>query len=252
MKYIIIGLLLFSYIPGFTYCDYSHFTVYPKSPVITANSIFIFEVSYRCKHIIDSIGTKHFCFLESESDTIMLVPQESYTGNESTFQLILKPEKNLQVGDIYRLNITNTSYRFKSKLKRKDKQTGQRVQLNWAVTEAADYTPPVISLPPKFIESKHTFYGCGPEKYSSFEIQTNEKSEYLLFVEFVELQTNRTTRYYIKQKNNILYVGHSMCGGAFTFLPDKQYKFRYNIVDSAGNKSPTSGWVDCPNPTNMF
>ena len=101
---------------------------------------------------------------------------------------------------------------------------------------------------PKLISKTYKAYGCGPAIFANFQVKINDASETLVKTEVVDLENNEKTIYYLNSKDEKIYVGHSMCSGAFALKKNGKYKVRFDLLDASGNSfGKWSEWTTIDN-----
>ena len=81
-----------------------------------------------------------------------------------------------------------------------------------------------------------------------FKVKNKSDSEIWYKTEVVELSTNETKVFYIKEWNGKLNVGHGMCAGAFTYTNKGKYKVRFTPMNTDGKSLKTTDWTTFESP----
>lgn len=239
-KSLILVFVFFYSISLFAKCGNSGIRVFPKSEEISTNSQFMIEGFAMSQQIIRNLNKENSIYLESNSHIVKLKVVEIREGEFRLTQAILKLDENLKQGEEYALKIDG----LKNKVSMyKYNQYGKKV--SWRVNDSIDKKKPFWKSYPKLIEKTYERFGCGPAIYATFGLEIEDKSETLVKTEVMDLETNKTTIYYLQSKEGKLDVGHGMCSGAFGYKNNGKYKVRFNLLDASGNSlEKWTGWIN--------
>ena len=234
MKNLVLLLIFtFGIKSAFADCTNNGMQYFPAQKEVSLNSMFIIQGYAQSQRNIISFKSRTI-YLESDSgDLIKLVLQGIFKGQKSLTQAIFKPAKELK---------PNTTYFLKYKEKK------EREKVFWKTTDKK-YLPAINSnLTVEFEKTEVAYYGCGPSAKAIFNIKNKTEAEIWYKTEVVELSSNKKTTYYIKQWNEKLSVGHSMCSGAFTFNLKGKYNVRFTPMNTDGKTLKTTEWKTFESP----
>lgn len=227
-------------------CMSGGINAYPKSSAISSNSIIIVEGFGTAQKIIDSINNKYPVYLQSGQKKVKLKVKYTLKGNFNLTQVILIPEKPLEVGKTYELKIDENPHR----LTRYNPSSGSFENITWTVKKPIKRPLLAFNSPPKHQKGSYEMFGCGPAAYTHFEIDISTKKEIFIKVDLFDITDSTTVTYCLPYENlKTLDVGHGMCSGAFNFTKNNQYKIRFKLFDFQGNKSAgNSEWIKFKSP----
>ena len=213
-------------------CGNSGIYVFPSGDEITKNSIFMIEGFARSQKTIKSLKQGNQAYLKSECHIVKLRVENIHIGSYGLTQSILKPEEDLIVGEEYFFKIDSTGL-----INPMYKIGAYGRPISWKVKDEIDNEKPFWSseMRPKFLNTSHIEYGCGPETFAHFQVKINDASETLIKTEVMDLKKNEKTIYYLTSKDGKIAVGHGMCSGAFALRKNGKYKVRFDLMDASGN-----------------
>lgn len=220
-------------------CSGNGLWVFPSDSMVKQNSIFVLDGYAASQKIILGLNKKYPIYLQSGEKKIKLLVTEICVGQYRLTQAVLKPETELEAGLTYTMQIDSLSkyeglYRYNYK-----KHISEDIK--YTVIAGKDIDKPVLSSNPKVIGNILEYYGCGPEMYVVFNNPAKDNSSLIVKTTVKNLKTGKETTYYIQpDKKNKIYVGRSMCDGAFTFDEGRHYEVEFAFVDACGNVTP---WV---------
>lgn len=214
--------------------------VFPEAGIIKEDSWIILEGYGRSQEIVNALNKAYPIRLLSEKDTISLALKYLNQGGLGVTQAILMPERKLRIGQKYRLKIDGLD---------KDDPFLQR-EFAWTVEAAVTEILPSFIKSPELLEQNVTYFGCGPEVYSTFKIEIKNKARLWVKTELVEQESKQSSTYFLEWKDSaILKVGHGMCYGPFEYKEGRHYKVRFSLMDISGKTNDEwSPWVEFKSP----
>lgn len=222
--------------------------IYPEREIISPNTNFIIENhSYNpISEILRELDKVYPIYLESENQKIRLIKKSILEDRMGFIQAIFYPECELIAGERYSLKIENVESRAKDFFENKTRYDFNKGKMNtaknWLVSNKNDFEPPIVKQSPEYLENKINYYGCGTAINAIFECDINDESEILFLTEFHEIETGKVIRYFVKPHEGKLYIGIGMCGGAFIYQREFNYKVRFKVFDINGNTD--SDWTE--------
>lgn len=223
-------------------CAGSGFSFFPAGPEISSNPLIVIDGYAASQQAIRDLATKHPAWLVSGRDRVRLIVQETLEGQYMITQALLHPERPLQKGLIYELEIDGMSKKEeKAQLRRYDKEKNEWGVVKWKVANPKDDSPAPewISAPVKTGE-QYSVFGCGPAMWVNFQAGIKSNGEYLVKAVVKEKHTGKELSWYLPVINGEIKLGHGMCSGAFRFVEKGSYSVYFQIVDNEGHRSAAS------------
>jgi len=247
-KIILLLVLTFGFKTASAKCAISGMQFYPEQKEISLNSMFIIQGYSFSQKTINSFKERAI-YLESENgDLIKLNLQNILKGQMSLTQAIFKPSKELEPYTIYFLKYSDQTENEDRKMMQYNKEKKEREKVYWKTTDKKTLESLNSNLNVEFEKTEVVYYGCGPSANAIFNIKNKPESEVWYKTEVVEIETNKSTVYYIKEWNGKLKVGHGMCSGAFTFNRKGKYKVRFTPMNIDGKYLKTTDWKTFESP----
>lgn len=249
MRYIIfIILLTFSLKPAFAECAMSGMQFYPEQKEISLNSMFIIQGYSMSQKTIISFRERKV-YLESENgDLIELRLQEILKGQMLLTQAIFRPISELKPNTIYSLKYSDQTERETNEMKRWNSEKKESEKVYWKTNDNKSLETLDFNLNINFKKTEVIHYGCGPSANAIFTVENKPEFEIWYKAEVIEIDTNKTTVYYITEWKGKLQVGHGMCSGAFTFKRKGDYKVRFTPMNTDGNSIASTDWKKFESP----
>mgnify|MGYP006143146627 FL=1 len=247
-KIILLLLLTFGIKTAFADCSMSGMTFYPEQKEISLNSMFIIQGYSLSQKTINSFKERTI-YLESENgELIKLQLQEILKGQMSLTQAIFKPSKELKPNTTYFLKYSDQTENEGREMMQYTREKKESEKVYWKTTDKKSIENLNSNLTLEFEKTNVVHYGCGPEANAIFKVKNKSDSEIWYKTEVVELSTNETKVFYIKEWNGKLNVGHGMCAGAFTYTNKGKYKVRFTPMNTDGKSLKTTDWTTFESP----
>jgi hypothetical protein len=247
-KIILLLLLTFGINTAFAECAMSGMTFYPEKKEISLNSMFIIQGYSFSQKTINSFKERTI-YLESENgELIKLNLQEILKGQMSLTQAIFKPSKELEPNTTYFLKYSDQTENEGREMMQYNREKKEREKVYWKTTDKKLIENLNSNLTLEFEKTDVIHYGCGPEANAIFNVKNKSESEIWYKTEVVDLSTNKTNVFYIKEWNGKLNVGHGMCAGAFTYNNKGKYKVRFTPMNTDGKSIKTTDWTTFESP----
>ena len=247
-KIILLLLLTFGIKTAFADCSMSGMTFYPEQKEISLNSMFIIQGYSLSQKTINSFKERTI-YLESENgELIKLQLQEILKGQMSLTQAIFKPSKELKPNTTYFLKYSDQTENEGREMMQYNSEKKESEKVYWKTTDKKSIENLNSNLTLEFEKTNVVHYGCGPEANAIFKVKNKSDSEIWYKTEVVELSTNETKVFYIKEWNGKLNVGHGMCAGAFTYTNKGKYKVRFTPMNTDGKSLKTTDWTTFESP----
>ncbi|MBN3583740.1 hypothetical protein JYB64_15170 [Algoriphagus aestuarii] len=248
-KFLVFAFLLFSVLNSFAECAMGAVTFFPKQNTVSQNSLFIVEAYGFDQSLIESIQKDRKAYLENEEgEKVDLILVEILYGQKSITQAVFKPTYQLKLNHKYYLKFTEIpGERNFKELKRYNSKIGKSEPVAWEVTEIeSERLLKDLSL--EFDKTEVNFYGCGPDAYAIFLPQNVPSSETWYKAEVYDEQTKTSSSFILTEWQGKIQVGHGMCGGAFKFNKDGNYKVRFTPMNIDGKEHATTEWTAFESP----
>lgn len=240
MKYVLFtSLIWFFSISAVADCSSGSLSVFPKGKTIKQNSIFIIDGYGSSQKLVLDFNKKNAVYLKSGNEKVRLLVKEICIGQFQLTQAVLTLEKPLQVGLEYELIIEDLSK--SGNLYRYNEETERNEIVKYRVVNGFDNEKPILLSTPKEIDKAYTRFGCGPAMYVIFDYPVKDSSEVMIKTTVKNLTSKVETTYYIKTRNENMYVGHGMCSGAFKYQGGSDYEVEFSFIDSSGNITSWQG-----------
>ena len=155
-------------------------------------------------------------------------------------QALLRPNRELVPGETYYLRIDSLDAWSQ----------GLLADFSWTVGDKKDVVQPQWQKYPSISGEIVELFGCGPEVFVIFDLDIIDNSKVLVKTELMDLDTNKSSKYFLTpNKENKLYIGQSMCAGAFLLERISHCKVRFELWDLSGNKTETwTNWIEFESP----
>lgn len=241
-------LMTFGINSAFADCGMSGMSFFPETKEISLNSIFIIQGYAFSQKTINTFKDRTI-FLESESGEIIeLNVQEILKGQMELTQAILCPLTELKPNTKYYLKYSNQTERESNEMRHWNSDKKEYEKVYWKTTDKKSIENLNSNLTLEFEKTNVIHYGCGPEANAIFNVKNKSESEIWYKTEVVDLSTNKTNVFYIKEWNGKLNVGHGMCAGAFTYNNKGKYKVRFTPMNTDGKSIKTTNWTIFESP----
>ncbi|MDH4471040.1 MAG: hypothetical protein QE487_00445 [Fluviicola sp.] len=224
------------------FCTSRGISVFPSGKTIRPNTIFVVEGYSLSQGVIEKLGTTYPVYLINGKTKIRLTVKETLKGGYLLTQAVLIPERPPKKGVRYTFVIENLP-KEEEKLTVWDENLGKDVAIAFDVIGNNDLIKPIFTAVPQEIDKKNVMYGCGPEVWVRFSCLVNDSSEVLIKATVKSLTTNDSASYYLDHGDSSLFIGHSMCSGAFLLNQGDLYQVTFMLIDASGN---TTEWVGAP------
>ena len=219
-----------------------------KSSTLNKNGLVILEFYASSQLLISDLNKKYPIYLKSSNGKIQLNVVETLTGEMRLTQIVLKPTTELEVGEIYTLQIDNLP-KNEGKLRRYNSSSNKWESLTFKVNNFVDNDIPTLSNTPTEQKKSLVHYGCGPASWVSFTITGQDKSELFVRANVRNQVTGKVTTYILVIENGLTKVGHGMCSGAFRFDNGDNFEITFQLFDQSGNKSALTNTISFTRPT---
>ena len=248
-KLLFIPFLCFSVLHSFAECAMGALTFFPKQNTISQQSLFIVEAYGFDQRLIEAFQKDRKAYLENEEgEKVDLILIEVLYGQKSLTQAVFKPSQKLKLHKKYYLKITEIPGEFNfSNLTRYNPKIKKNEPVAWEVAEIkSEELNTDLSL--EFENTNVIYYGCGPEAYAIFQPQNKSSSEIWYRTEVYDEQTNTSISFILTEWQGKIQVGHGMCGGAFKFNKDGNYKVRFTPMNIEGKEMTMTAWTTFESP----
>ncbi|MCU0433727.1 MAG: hypothetical protein MUC87_09770 [Bacteroidia bacterium] len=234
--YLLLPFLIF-FTPANADCSSRGLSVFPGSSTVCQNAVFMLEGYGESQAIVNNLNTQYPVYLKAGSKKVKLIVLEICEGEFWLTQAILKPESELEADVRYTLHIDSLpeSENFGHY------SSGSYSPYTYMAVAKKDVEKPVLKSPPKEIRKTYMQYGCGPAVNVVFSMNTEDDSPVFVRTTVKNIQTGKSTVYYLVAYDSELYVGHSMCSGAFKFSGGDTFEVTFSLMDACGNATPWNG-----------
>jgi len=190
-----------------------------------------------------NLNKKYPIYLKSKNEKIRLLVKEIYVGDFNLTQVVVIAEKELTSGDIYEMVIENLADYQQNEYKRYDSAIRSFVAPIWKTESRQDNLKPTWISKPREQNKIFESYGCGPEMFVSFSLSILEAPERIVRAKMKDIESGKTTTFYVEIENSTISIGHGMCSGGFKFGKSSLYEIEFDLVDSSGN---VCSWEESP------
>ena len=247
-KILLLLLLTFGIKSAFADCAGMGMQFFPSTKEISLNSMFIIQGYAFSQKTIKSFKER-IIYLESENgELIELNLQEILTGQMELTQAIFCPTSELKPNTKYFLKYSDQTENEGREMIQYNREKKEREKVYWITTDKKRLETLNSNLNVEFEETEVVHYGCGPSANAIFNVKNKSESEIWYKTEVVDLSTNKTNIFYIKEWNGKLNVGHGMCSGAFTYKNKGKYKVRFTPMNIDGKSLKTTDWTTFESP----
>lgn len=220
-------------------CASSGLLVIPASSSVCQNPVFMIEGYGTSETIINNLNIKHPVYLQSGTNKIKLLVLEICVGDLYLTQAILKPEKELDAGLIYTLHIDSLPVR--ESLREYNSSTRNYTAYTYRTLAKKDIQKPVLKSSPKEIGKQYLMYGCGPSINVIYSLDINDETTVFVKTSVRNIETGKTTTYYLLTSGGQIRVGQDMCSGAFSLTEGNLFEVTFSFMDASGNILPWNG-----------
>ncbi|MFK7907130.1 MAG: hypothetical protein AB8B69_18485 [Chitinophagales bacterium] len=253
MKKLALTLFLLSLsISVFSICAPKEIEFFPHTNAVSPNSLISIEGYGKVQGIVNELGELYPIYLKCGNFEIELELIENCVSQGGRTRVVFRPTSQWVAGGRHELVVENLKPKDKRLFERRN-TNGEAFPISWGVTKNMDKSPPQWLQKPKLKDTFWIDYGCGPASYALFDYELKDDSQVLIKTEVLDLHTNDSTVYYLQREINDtqLKVGHEMCGGAFRFKKNHNYKVRFELMDACGNVTGVwTDWVEFESPEN--
>ena len=247
-KILLLVLLTFGNKLAFANCAMSAMYFFPETKEISLNSKFIIQGYAYSQKTINSFKNRKV-YLESESgELIELNLEELFTGQMQLTQAIFCPISELKPNTTYFLKYAEQTENEEREMKQYNREKKTREKVYWKTTDKKELETLNSNLNIEFENTEVIHYGCGPSANAIFNVKNKPETEIWYKTEVVDLSTNNSKVFYIKEWNGKLNVGHGMCAGAFTYNNKGKYKVQFTAMNTDGKLLETTRWKTFESP----
>jgi hypothetical protein len=177
---ILIVFLLISF-KSIADCANSGFDFWPEGN-LNPNSLIIINGYGESQEVIRLLNDKYPIYLKAGKNKVQLEIKEILVGGFNIIQAVLKPEKELIVGQEYHIYIDNLPKNIKSTIEWENKLQGIKGTeiYSWAINPGNDIEKPIWIKKPTLIKKTLVKYGCGPATFVHFNFAVMDKSVTLI------------------------------------------------------------------------
>ncbi|WP_131725534.1 MULTISPECIES: hypothetical protein [unclassified Chryseobacterium] len=208
-------------------CSFSGINVWPNQQNIAPNSIFVVEGYAQSQELILQLNKKNRIYLTGNAVRIPLKVLRILKGQFGLTQAILQPERELQTGKTYELQIGGLGEYEKQDYK----------VAKWTVSSKKDLDKPVWECLPIYNSRSYTSFGCGPEMHVNFCGIFKDNSPTLIYAKVFNRKNKTHSDYFLTSEGQNISIGHGMCSGAFAFDKDTDYEVQFGLMDASGNEN---------------
>lgn len=207
---------------------------YPSDAEISSNSLFLLEGYGLSREVLQGLNTKYPVYLLSDKgEKVNLIVKEYNEGQFYLAQALLQPEKVLDMGESYSFLIDSLPQY--ENLGRYNSSTGKNEKVRYTISKTADLEKPRLKSGPVFWKEEYEMFGCGPANYVYFRMDVEDRSLLLVKATVQDMQSGKSSVYYVLSGGRELSLGHGMCSGSFAFEPGKEYEVQFAYMDVSGN-----------------
>lgn len=208
---------------------------YPSDAEISSNSLFLLEGYGLSREVLQGLNTKYPVYLLSDKgEKVNLIVKEYNEGQFYLAQALLQPEKVLDMGESYSFLIDSLP-QYEA-LQRYNYSLEKFEKIRFTVSKAADLEKPRLKSAPVFWKEEYSMFGCGPASYVYFCMNVEDRSPLLVKATVQDMQSGKSSVYYVLTGGKELSLGHGMCSGSFVFEPGKEYEVQLTYMDASGNR----------------
>ncbi|MBL0911467.1 MAG: hypothetical protein IBJ09_03765 [Bacteroidia bacterium] len=219
-------------------CSSRGLYTYPSEGELSANSLFLLEGYALSREVVRGLNAKFPVYLLSDKgEKVKLIVKEYNEGQFYLSQALLQPEKGLNMGETYTFCID--SLPPYEALGRYNASTGKNEKLRYTISKTADLEKPVLRSGPVFWKDEYAMFGCGPLSYVHFRMDVEDRSLLLVKATVQDMQSGKTSTFYLLSGGRELSLGHGMCSGSFAFEQGKEYEVQFAYMDASGNRLET-------------
>lgn len=209
--------------------------VYPSDAEISPNSLFLLEGYAASSDVVNNLNVRYPVYLLSDKgEKVNLIVKEYNEGQFYLVQALLQPEKVLDMGESYSFLIDSLP-QYEA-LQRYNYSLEKFEKVRFTVSKAADLENPVLKSAPVFWKEEYSMFGCGPASYVYFRMDVEDRSPLLVRATVLDMQSGKSSVYYVLSGGKELSLGHGMCSGSFVFEPGKEYEVQFAYMDASGNR----------------
>lgn len=208
-------------------CSFSGINVWPTQQNIAPNSIFVIEGYAQSQELIMQLNKKNKIYLTGNSERVAIKVLRILKGQFGLTQAILKPERELQTGKTYELQIDGLG-----EFEKQDYTVAK-----WTVSLKKDIAKPVWDCFPTYNNRSFTAFGCGPEMHVNFCGILKDNSPTLIYAKVFNRKNKTHSDYFLTSEGQNISIGHDMCSGAFAFDEDTDYEVQFGLMDASGNEN---------------
>jgi len=218
-----------------------------RSSVLNRNGIIILEFHGGDERIVPGLGKQYPVYLESEKEKVILTVVETFDGEKSLTEVVLRPVSLLTENETYTLRIDGLTP-FQSRPERFNDSTYQPESPTYKINNLIDTDAPAFDADPSEQKKTLKYYGCGPASWVYFTIKGTDKSELFVKAKVKNTVSGYTSVYILPVENGVTKVGSGMCIGAFTLNGSDNFEVAFQLYDQSGNGSNWGKYIPFTRP----
>jgi hypothetical protein len=219
-----------------------------KSSTLNKDGLIILEFHASSQSLTPDLNKKYPIYLKSSNGKIQLNVIETLIGEMRMTQIVLKPKTELNVDEIYTLQIDNLP-KYERKLERYNNSLNKWESLTFRVNNSVDNEIPILINTPTEKKKSLVYYGCGPSSWVYFTITGQDKSELFVRANVTNKVTGKVTTFILAIENGLAKIGHGMCSGPFHFDSADNFAVTFQLFDQSGNKGALTSTISFAKPT---
>jgi hypothetical protein len=219
-------------------CVYSSFSIWPP-PQTTISTSPVFVITMKGINFTDSIRAKKSFFFASKNDTVFFEILDTFQGDYSHFQVIVKPEKRLTNNSVYSFECDSLMLKYRGHMIY-DKFPREYINKNryhlittWKTNNfIKSHLPSTPSIKYKKNKYRGKWTSCS-QLVSIFKLKHNDTIPIIYKLTLTRKGKKRSFFILPHEKNGLLYISNDMMG----ISPYKWYEISLEAMNSKGNYS---------------
>lgn len=221
----------------------------PENHRLSSNGVIIVTARLLSQNDLIQLHKHQYrAFLVSKSDTVPVKLLYFNQGFYEENQAILKPNRPLKVGDIYRFAIKDGKNQFVSF------DYESQCETYWKISEPKKYSKLNWTQFPELIQKKNRPLGCGNAVYLIYSLCENKGNSSWMQIRFKNETDKMWQNGIVALDSARIYVGHGMCSGLFNLYEGTHCQIQFRKMNEQGDVSPWSPLYSAfiPNQTELL